>query len=130
MYSQVSPDDLSRAGWYNVYQTVLETALRAKFNQSLTHQQHLLATGSQRLVFATLFDTVLGTGLSMSDPDCCEEGNWIGENRLGNTLEKVRYELVCREPSTAEHHIAAPASERKRKLNKDTADFTFKQSKV
>ena len=91
--SAVSQDDLDHIRWNEQLPGVLETAVRAKFTQSVNHRQHLLATGNQRIAFATPFDLVLGTGLTISDPNAGNPQRWTGDNWLGYVLEKVRYEL-------------------------------------
>ena len=91
--SELSQADLDRIRWNEQLPGVLETAVRAKFTQSVNHRQHLLATGNQRIAFSTPFDLVLGTGLQIGDSNVGNPQRWTGDNWLGYVLEKVRYEL-------------------------------------
>ena len=86
-------DELDRICWNQQLPGLLETAVRAKFTQSVNHRQHLLATGNQRIAFSTPFDLALGTGLQIADPNASNPQRWTGDNWLGYVLEKVRYEL-------------------------------------
>ena len=91
--SALGQDDLDRIRWTEQLPGLLETAVRAKFTQSVNHRQHLLATGNHRIAFSTPFDLVLGTGLQIGDPNVGNPQRWTGDNWLGYVLEKVRYEL-------------------------------------
>jgi ribA/ribD-fused uncharacterized protein len=71
-----------RLDWDAVKETVMLTALRAKFTQHPDLRAALLATGSAHLVERTRRDAYWGDG-----------GDGQGRNRLGALLEEVRDEL-------------------------------------
>lgn len=71
-----------RADWEEVKESVMLTALRAKFTQHDDLRELLLSTGRSRLVEHTWRDSYWGDG-----------GDGTGLNRLGVLLMQVRDEL-------------------------------------
>ncbi len=65
----------------------------AKFQQNPSLREHLVATGSKRLVEASPYDTFWGIGLRNRDPDAREHKLWRGINHLGQLLMVVSSDL-------------------------------------
>jgi len=53
-------------------------------------EEYLLSTGDKILVEASANDSIWGIGLEASEPRAKEPLQWLGENRLGFALMKVR----------------------------------------
>lgn len=67
----------------------------AKFSQSPTLRDALLATGDTVLVEASPYDRIWGVGLAVHDPRVLDPKQWKGQNLLGIALMEVRAKLVA-----------------------------------
>lgn len=56
-------------------------------------KKKLLATGTSILAEASLYDTIWGVGLRLSDPNVYVRSKWRGDNVLGYSLMAVRTRL-------------------------------------
>jgi ribA/ribD-fused uncharacterized protein len=64
-----------------------------KFGQNKDLYDKLCQTGTKVLVEASPYDTVWGIGIGPQDPDRLDLSKWRGENLLGETLMRVRFDL-------------------------------------
>jgi ribA/ribD-fused uncharacterized protein len=80
--------------WERLKDTVMETALHAKFNQHEHLKAFMLGTGTRRLIHTNAFDSYWAVGLPASDPNIADQSEWKGQNRLGELLTAVRDKLV------------------------------------
>lgn len=64
-----------------------------KFNQNDDLKEKLLATGDKIIAEAAPYDKRWGTGLNIEDTINTPIEKWLGENRLGKALMKVREQL-------------------------------------
>ena len=80
--------------WIPRAQQAMFQACRAKFVQHLPSQRFLLNTGQSNLAEAGP-DKTWGIGLKMQNPDAFIKSKWLGENKLGLILERIRQELTA-----------------------------------
>lgn len=64
--------------------------LAQKFEQNLEARAALIKTGVTTLAECSARDTLFGIGLSLRDPDRCNQSKWKGKNLLGKMLTQVR----------------------------------------
>jgi len=65
-----------------------------KFNQNLDLLKKLFDTSGTTLVEASPYDKIWGIGLAEHDPRADNRATWLGQNRLGEVLTKVRETLL------------------------------------
>jgi ribA/ribD-fused uncharacterized protein len=80
--------------WESIALGVMYKACRAKFEQNPDMLKELLDTGTKTLVEASPSDTIWGIGLHVNSKLCDDPKNWRGTNWLGETLTKVRDDIV------------------------------------
>ncbi|WP_294767615.1 NADAR family protein [uncultured Rhodoferax sp.] len=78
------------AVWQNQAEDLMFPGLFAKFTQDPDRKAAILATGDTLLVEASPDDVVWGIGLEESDPRCLNPEEWLGQNKLGRVLTRVR----------------------------------------
>ena len=88
----VTPYDDER--WKKIARTVVYHAAKAKFTQNPRMLERLLATEGTHLVEASGTDRLWGVGLKESDPRIDDPKNWRGSNWLGQTLTRLRDDLL------------------------------------
>ena len=66
----------------------------AKFTQNISLKNMLFYTQGTTLVEANPYDSIWGIGLSKNDLRCKSRKTWLGTNWLGETLTKVREDLI------------------------------------
>lgn len=76
-----------REDWEEVKTSVMEDLVRQKFTSNLALQEALIATGDAELAEGNQWNDK--TWGMVKD----ESGKWVGENRLGKILMKIRSEL-------------------------------------
>jgi ribA/ribD-fused uncharacterized protein len=76
--------------WQVQAEDLMFPGLLAKFSQDEDRKAALLATADTLLVEASPDDAVWGIGLEESDPRCLDPGQWLGQNKLGRVLTRVR----------------------------------------
>jgi ribA/ribD-fused uncharacterized protein len=79
--------------WYQCRDTLSYEGHRARIMQNAALQKALLDTGDKEIGDASGDNTTYQVGLKASDPRILDTRNWIGENRNGKYLMKVRDEL-------------------------------------
>lgn len=92
-----------RKDWECVKETIMITALRAKFSQHASLQELLVSTGDALLVEHTKNDLYWADG-----------GNGSGKNRLGHLLMQIRQELQQQRKRKLSADEAQPVSAQKR----------------
>lgn len=96
-------EGFDKEAWDAVSRGFVYKGNMAKFTSDPGLQSILLATGDKELVEASPFDTIWGIGIGMKDPKRLDKANWRGTNWLGETLMKVRNDIIRKaEPSTLE----------------------------
>lgn len=65
-----------------------------KFYQNDEFREALFATKGKTLVEASPVDRIWGIGLAEDNPDALDRTKWLGKNWLGETLTKVRDDLL------------------------------------
>ena len=80
--------------WHSVARGVMFRASMAKYTQNPDLLTALLATAGTTLVEASPYDTIWGIGLAADDPRARSRSTWLGKNWLGETLTKVRDQLM------------------------------------
>lgn len=78
------------AVWQSQAEDLMFPGLFAKFIQDADRKAAILATGDTLLVEASPDDVVWGIGLEESDPRCLNPEEWLGQNKLGRVLTRVR----------------------------------------
>ena len=76
--------------WNKKVQNVMETGLVAKFTQNPTLKGILLSTSNKILIEANKHDTYWSCGLPLFDDKVWSKEEWLGQNKLGGLLMKVR----------------------------------------
>lgn len=79
--------------WDKKAVSVMERAIRLKFDQNETEGKFLLDTGEAVIIFASTSQRYWGNGLRMSDSNNGDMEKWFGENKLEEILMKIRDEL-------------------------------------
>lgn len=86
--------DKNPEDWEETVESVLLTALRAKFKQNNGLKKFLCDTFPRKIGEASL-NTTWGIGISLTNSDVLDTTKWNEHgNRLGKALEKVRNELL------------------------------------
>jgi len=80
--------------WSEVSRDYVYQANYAKFTQNPVMLKELLATDGKTLVEASPEDTIWGIGLDKNDPRAWNKSTWLGSNWLGETITKVREDLI------------------------------------
>lgn len=103
----VDPSDQKRYGrsvtnfnkekWDAVARNIVYRGCYAKFTQNLDLKKVLLATVGTTLVEASPEDYIWGIGLRKTDPKAKNRSTWRGLNWLGETLTKVRDQILKEE---------------------------------
>ena len=65
-----------------------------RFNQNEEDLKLLFETDGTTLVEASPYDKIWGIGMKENDPRALDRDQWIGQNLLGETLTKVRRDLM------------------------------------
>lgn len=102
----VRPEEAKRLGrqvknfndaeWEKVSFDIMYKAVYAKFSQNQRLKKQLLDENLQDKSFveASPFDKIWGIGLHYNDKRCDNESTWLGDNKLGKVLDKVRSTLL------------------------------------
>lgn len=80
--------------WEAVARDVVYKGCLAKFSQNPDLKEALLATVGTSMVEASPYDRIWGIGLAKDDPRAKDRSKWRGTNWLGETLDRVREELL------------------------------------
>lgn len=80
--------------WDKVSEGYMYSVNFAKYNQNPVLAQYLLSTGFKTLVETNGKDRLWGIGLYASDDRVLDESKWLGENRLGKVLMRIRQSLI------------------------------------
>ena len=80
--------------WAPVRFEIMVEGLYCKFSQNQKLKEALLATVGTEMVEASPFDRIWGIGLTASDPLAQNKETWLGQNLLGQVLDKVRSQLI------------------------------------
>jgi len=84
-----------QARWNDEARAIVYRGNYAKFTQSRYLLNLLLRTAGLTLVEASPYDRIWGIGLLESDPRALNRDTWRGLNWLGETLSRVRDDLVA-----------------------------------
>lgn len=79
--------------WNTVADDIVYKANLAKFSQNEELKNKLLATGGKMFVECSPYDKIWGNGLNITDTLNTPIINWLGTNRLGLAIMKVRNTL-------------------------------------
>lgn len=85
--------NFNKAIWEQNVENIIYECNLAKFKQNTTLGNLLRETAGYTLVEASPYDHLYGIGLLASDPRAADEKQWLGHNRLGRVLMKVRDNL-------------------------------------
>lgn len=80
--------------WNRHARSIVYEGNRLKFMQNPMLRLELYATYGTTLVEASSKDKIWGIGLSESDPRALNRSTWLGSNWLGETLTKLRDDLM------------------------------------
>ena len=70
---------------------------RAKYDQNPSHKRALMAYPGRIMVEASPIDRNWGIGLRESDPRAWNRATWLGDNKLGFVLTKLRDAYIAEE---------------------------------
>jgi ribA/ribD-fused uncharacterized protein len=79
--------------WNTVADEIVFNANLAKFTQDIQLKNKLLATGDKMFVECSPYDKIWGNGLNITDTLNTPMNKWLGTNRLGLAIMKVRNTL-------------------------------------
>ena len=79
--------------WRSVCDSIMESAITAKFQQNQDLRLFLKQTGDTKLAEANPYDEYWGVGISLHNEDIWDTSKWKGRNVLGKLLEKLRSTL-------------------------------------
>lgn len=88
-------DKRDQTAWYNKRIEVMETGLKAKFDQNPELADFLVATGNTNILECNPGDSFWGIGMALNNPNIWVRNSWAGkaENHLGKLLMGLRTEL-------------------------------------
>lgn len=86
--------NFDKAKWDEASPDLVFKGCLAKFEQNEDLKRIILSTIGTTLVEASPEDRIWGIGLRKDDPRAQRRETWLGENRLGNTLMRVRDVLL------------------------------------
>lgn len=81
--------------WDKVAKDIVYDIVKAKFTQNKSLLTQLLTTGEKEFVEASPQDRIWGIGLAESDPRAWDKSTWLGTNWLGETLTKLRNDILA-----------------------------------
>lgn len=87
--------------WEQGWKDIMQRGIKAKFEQSPRLKQFLLDTGTNTIVFTSVYDDVLGIGLDKDHEDVADPKRWKGLNLLGEMLMWVRRQLTAKKEQSA-----------------------------
>lgn len=79
--------------WLKVADNIVYIGNYEKFTQNVDLRINLLLTNNKTIVEASPYDARWGNGLNIENSVKIDEDKWIGENRLGKILMKIRTSL-------------------------------------
>lgn len=82
--------DFKQDIWDQNADQIVYDANYAKFTQNADLKQWMLGLGDVTFVEASPLDNIWGIGLSADDPRALSRDTWLGANRLGDAITKVR----------------------------------------
>lgn len=80
--------------WNRHARSIVYEGNRLRFTQNIYQRQILLDTKGTTLVEASPYDRIWGIGLRKDDPRALSRSTWLGTNWLGETLTKLRDDLL------------------------------------
>ncbi|XP_021367573.1 uncharacterized protein LOC110459571 [Mizuhopecten yessoensis] len=80
--------------WQEGCEAIVEEGNMAKFSQNSDLLNIICASNPKILVEASPMDKIWGIGLYSDDPRAWNRAYWLGENKLGKVLTKVRIKLM------------------------------------
>jgi hypothetical protein len=86
--------NFNKTAWDKVAKDIVYKGNYAKFTQNADLKKVLLETGNRLLVEASPADRIWGIGLHWGDEKCLDPTKWRGTNWLGETLTKVRNDII------------------------------------
>lgn len=82
--------------WNEVADEIVFQGNLSKFSQNPQLKKMLLETGDKIFVECSPYDKIWGNGLNITDTINTHPNNWLGTNRLGKAIMKVREVLSTR----------------------------------
>ena len=76
--------------WNSKLSGVIKEGLFKKFQACADAREKLMSTGSSTIVYASLYDRVLGNGIAFESEKNTNPADWEGMNLLGKLLMEVR----------------------------------------
>lgn len=83
-------DPFDPAKWDAASDEVVFRGTLFKFSQNPDLRAHMAASGEKMIVEASPVDKIWGIGLAEEDPRALDPSKWLGQNRLGKAVERVR----------------------------------------
>jgi ribA/ribD-fused uncharacterized protein len=83
--------------WDRIASAVVFNGNFYKFSQNADIKEILLRTAGTTIVEASPKDTIWGIGLAADDPRAQDRSQWLGKNRLGYVLTRLREHFLCQE---------------------------------
>ena len=80
--------------WDKHCESIMKTALKAKFSQHEDLKNQLLDTGNLIMIEASPYDKLWGSGVGLYSDDCLAVTKFSGKNLLGNLLMQIRGEIL------------------------------------
>lgn len=79
--------------WNNIADEVVFTGNYAKFSQNPALYEKLVETGNKEFVECSPYDRIWGNGMNITDTLKTPKAEWLGTNRLGLAIIRVRQAL-------------------------------------
>jgi len=87
-------EDFKPAEWAMACDDVMYIGNMAKYTQIPELKAKLLSTGEKALVESSKHDKYWGSGIALNDKNALKKDLWVGENKMGMLLVKIRSEIV------------------------------------
>lgn len=84
-------DNYDHRLWVDVQRSIVTEGVRAKFSQNEDAREELLNTTNT--IGEATTNKIWGIGIHISDQNCVNTSQWVGDNRMGHILMEIREEL-------------------------------------
>lgn len=97
--------NFDKATWDDKSEGYVYIGVLEKFRQNPSAGAFLMSLRGREIVEASPTDVIWGVGLAANDAKIYDRTKWLGENRLGQLLERVRDTLIEEHERKLHQHV-------------------------